>query len=170
MEPAAKLDPMTETALRSLHDIAVPPPVSWMPQTWGWAVLAAIACVLALAWVILAALRYHRNAYRREAMRQLDQIESSTAKTKPVLALREIAELVKRTALAAWPRKQVAAIDGADWVQFLSTSGGTGKALNGVLDDLEYRPDAALSALAPGTVEDAALGARRWIEKHHVSA
>lgn len=171
MEPATTFDPMTETALRSLHDIAVPPPVSWMPQTWGWAVLAAIAVTALLAWAWRAARRFHRNAYRREALRRLDEIERGmTDPARRDHAVHALAELLKRTAVAAWPRAEVAALSGADWVRFLDGTGGSGEALDRVLDDLEYRQDATLSSLPSGIAADAALSARRWIGEHHVSA
>jgi len=52
MEPKIQLDPMTETALRSLHDIAVPPHVSWLPQTWGWAALAVLLGIAVLVFIM----------------------------------------------------------------------------------------------------------------------
>lgn len=108
MEPAAKLDPMTETALRSLHDIAVPPPVSWMPQTWGWAVLAGLLGLALLVWALKTWRRYRRNAYRREALRMLGDIERLLqTPEKHAEALHQLAEVLKRTALAAWPRAHV---------------------------------------------------------------
>lgn len=169
MEPAAKLDPMTETALRSLHDIAVPPPVSWMPQTWGWAAVAAIASALLLLFAFRAARRFRRNAYRREALRRLDEIEGGMASPgNRDHAVRALAALLKRTALAAWPRTDVAALTGADWARFLDDTGERGEALDRILDDLEYRRDVTLSSLPSGITGDAALSARRWIERHHV--
>src|SRR6478736_5715722 len=77
MEPAGTpLDPLTETALRSLKDIALPPAVSWMPQTWGWAVLAAILVLIVAAAFILWLRRYRANAYRREALALLAGVEA----------------------------------------------------------------------------------------------
>lgn len=169
MEPAVKFDPMTETALRSLHDIAVPPPVSWMPQTWGWATVAAIASALLLLLALRAARRFHRNAYRREALRRLEEIEVEMASPdNRDHAIRALAELLKRTALAAWPRMEVAAMTGADWARFLDGTGERGEALDRLLDDFEYRRDATLSSLPSSIADDAVLSARRWIERHHV--
>ena len=48
-EAAVSLDATTRAALQKLADISVPAPVTWMPQTWGWAVLAAVALAL-LGW------------------------------------------------------------------------------------------------------------------------
>ena len=171
MEPLPKLDPMTEMALRSLHDIAVPAPVSWMPQTWGWAALAVLLAAFLLALLLRAYLRYRRNAYRREALQELGQIETAMrdpARRGP--AIRSLAELLKRTALAAWPRGSVAPLSGSGWAQFLERSGTSEDALARVLDDAEYRSDEAVPALPSGGTEEAIAAARRWIETHHVPA
>ena len=60
MEPQAPPpDPMTEAALTSLKDIAIPEPVAWLPQTWGWAMLAGLLGVtlIVFGWRWLRAYR-----------------------------------------------------------------------------------------------------------------
>ena len=76
-----------------------PPPVAMTPRTWGWAVLAALLA-LALAWFGWRAWRRWRaNAYRRAALAELAAAGDDPAK---------IAEIIRRTAIAAWPRERVA--------------------------------------------------------------
>ncbi|OWV82911.1 hypothetical protein ATY81_13560 [Rhizobium sp. R72] len=171
MEPAGtSLDPMTETALRSLKDIAVPPPVSWMPQTWGWAVLAAILTLI-LATAFLLWLRHYRaNAYRREALTLLAGVEAKIRNPETRQSgVRDLAILLKRVALAGWPRDDVASLAGAAWVKFLEVHGdrATSRALQAVLDDLEYHASEGSGA---NTETELIAGARNWIERHRVSA
>ncbi|WP_018902473.1 DUF4381 domain-containing protein [Rhizobium sp. 2MFCol3.1] len=168
MEEQARSDPITEAALRSFKDIAVPQPVSWMPQTWGWLALALILLAAILLWGLLLYRRWRRNAYRREALRLLDEIagDFQSRGTRAGAGAR-LGELLKRTALAAWPRKTIAAVSGDEWVGFLSSHGEIGDALKRYLDDLEYRGGAILGADA---TDDLLRDARRWIERHHVSA
>lgn len=170
MEPDAKLDPMTEMAMRSLHDIAVPPPVSMLPQTWGWAALAGIVWVLLLILAIRAIRRFRRNAYRRDAIQRLSALEAEMSGAKRGQATRELAKILKQTALAAWPRRRVAALTGAKWVRFLGLSSSDDRALAQLLDDFEYRGHAALSAVSETKAKGALGIARRWIEGHNVSA
>ncbi|MDK4742520.1 DUF4381 domain-containing protein [Rhizobium sp. CNPSo 3464] len=163
-------DPMTEIALRSLRDIAVPPPVSWMPQTWGWAVLATILVVVLLVVFLRWLKAYRANAYRREALAQLAEIEEKIR--DPVArgdGLRELAALLKRVMLAGWGRPAVAEIAGAAWVRFLSEHGDekASTALERLLDDLEYHGNAEPP---PDVVDQAVPAARSWIGHHHVSA
>ncbi|WP_086999505.1 DUF4381 domain-containing protein [Rhizobium sullae] len=173
MEPTAKPDPTTETALRSLHDIATPEPVSWMPQTWGWGVLAgALFVMLALAGVRLM-LRYRANAYRREALSLLRGIEEQLRNPASRRdGIRNLGEVLKRTALAAWPRAEVASLSGDNWVRFLHEHEGAaaGDALARLLDDFEYHGAEVVADLPSNVCGDLVVAARNWIERHHVPA
>lgn len=171
MVDTPKLDPSVEAALRSLHDIVTPAQVSWFPQTWGWAALAT-ALGLALAVLLVRALRqYRRNAYRREALRLLG-VAASDIRNSPTseAGLQKIAELLKRTALAAWPRKKVASLSGPDFARFLTENapGMDPNALAALLDDLEYRES---DPVTPRPDDRQIIEtARDWIENHHVRA
>ncbi|MDM9627482.1 DUF4381 domain-containing protein [Rhizobium sp. S152] len=174
MEPATpKLDPMTETALRSLRDIAMPTPVSWMPHTWGWALLALVLFTV-LAFVFFAWLRRRRaNAYRREALAEMDRIDRLTRDpTTRRQGMEELAIVLKRTALAAWGRPPVAALSGMAWVDFLGEDGKaeTGEALAELLDDGEYREPGDPGSVPENQVDTLLAAARGWIEHHHVPA
>jgi hypothetical protein len=170
MEPQAKLDPLTEIALRSLKDIAVPPPVSWMPQTWGWGILALAVAAAILVWCALGYRRWRRNAYRREALKLLDEVAAAMRNPDTrEQGINDLSELVKRTALAAWPRKDVAPTSGADWVAVITAHGGDDESptFNNFFNDLEYQRGKPPTS---DVVDELVHGARRWIEGHHVSA
>jgi hypothetical protein len=101
-----------------------------------------------------------RNRYRRQAEAELDAI-AARVDSEPAAAAAEIAGLVKRTALAAYPRGRVAALHGSDWAGFLRESTNDDATVAGAADRLAaaaYRPD----AVGEGLVEPA----RRWIRKH----
>jgi hypothetical protein len=170
-DEAITLDATTRAALQKLADISVPQPVSWMPQTWGWAVLA-VAVMALLGWAIARALRrYAANRYRREGVRELDRIQARLADDSARgEALAALPELLKRVALAAWPRTDVASLSGKSWIAFLRTHAGKADfpdAAADWLDDLEYRSkrpvmDAEEARNITGAV-------RNWIEDHVVS-
>jgi hypothetical protein len=167
MEPQPKLDPLTEAALRSLKDIAVPPPVSWFPQTWGWLALAILIALVLATWLVFALRRYRRNAYRREALALLAGIDTGVRSGVALQdAAYQLGELLKRTALAAWPRESVAALSGRAWIVFLSRRDDETdrRALARLLDDLEYQD-------RKPTIEflnEVIPAARTWIERHNV--
>ncbi|HMQ95081.1 MAG TPA: DUF4381 domain-containing protein [Amaricoccus sp.] len=151
--------PAPTTLIDLLHELvepAEPPPVTMTPQTWGWAVLAVLLA-LALAWLAWRAWRRWRaNAYRRAALAEL-----AAAGDDPVA----IAGILRRTALAAWPRERVASLTGRDWLAFLDATGGGGFAggPGAALAVAPYRDDAVP---VPGLGEAAAL----WVRRHRVEA
>jgi hypothetical protein len=84
-------------SIEQLKDIALPAPVSYAPQTWGWWVLLA---VLVIAVLLLSARRYwqwRRDRYRREALVRLAQLHM---RSDDLHALRELPELLKRVAIS----------------------------------------------------------------------
>ena len=91
-----------------------PVPVSMWPQTVGWIWLALALVVIAG----LATWKYRSwrraTAYRRAALAELQR-----AGADPVA----IAQLLRRTALAAFPREQVAGLHGSEWLAFLDAAG-----------------------------------------------
>ncbi|WP_087687549.1 DUF4381 domain-containing protein [Pandoraea sp. PE-S2R-1] len=170
--------------LKALADIVTPPAPSWMPQTIGWPIAAALLLVGTLWFAWRTWRRYRANRYRREALAQLEQWAVALRSPDPsaagdadtasrARALREIAVLLKRVALSAWPRETVASLTGNAWVAFLRTSHGgqsTGTdAMATLVTRAEYQSDESLSREWDAPRTDALVYAcRNWIEHHHV--
>jgi len=143
-----------------MHGLVMPDPVSLRPETPGWLILS----VWLLAVLILAARyllqRRRLNRYRREALLVLKTIEAESDLC-PVESAQRIAALLKRTALAAYPRQQVASLSGEDWAQFLRESANNDRQIAAAAETLAtaaYRPDADGRELS--------APARRWIRLH----
>ena len=84
-------------SIEQLKEIALPAPVSYVPQAWGWWVLL---CLLVIAVLLVSARRYwqwRRDRYRREALVRLVELQNSDDQLN---ALRELPELLKRVALS----------------------------------------------------------------------
>ncbi len=145
--------------LELMHDLVRPEPVSWMPQTPGWWIALArlIAVIVILLWHRYRAWR--RNRYRREALATLRSIEANSVDEKQVAG--QIAILLKRTALAAYPREQVAQLYGSEWAQFLCEAASNDPIIGQSAEQLAtaaYRADSnGKELIAP---------ARRWIKMH----
>lgn len=138
--------------LDRLIEAREPPPVSLMPQTWGWAVLAVVLFAACMFIGVHVWRRYRANGYRRDAIRELE-----TARGDPAA----IAAILRRTALAAYPRRDVAGLTGNDWLRFLDAQ----------VSGSDFRDGPGrLVATAPyrATENEPALYtvARNWIARH----
>jgi len=132
---------------------AAPERISMAPQTVGWLVLAiALIVVLGLLiWRIAA--RRRADSYRRIALARLAGVGND-----PVA----IAEILRRTALVAFPREKVASLSGRDWLDFLDRTGGGSEFLETAgkaLAEAPYRPD-------PAPSDRLAAMAERWVRRH----
>jgi hypothetical protein len=151
-------------SLSGLHDIVAPPPAPWWPPAAGWEVFGLLFFIGGGLLVTALGLNWRRNAYRRAALRELGELEQTGARNPA--AMTDLAELLKRVALAAYGREEVASLTGADWLQFLDRSAtttafsvGPGKVLGDV-----YRG-------RPGTPSPELYEAvRSWIQHHRREA
>lgn len=146
--------------MSNLEEIELPEQVSFRPETIGWYLLAGmlLLALLWLAWRLWK--RWKANAYRREALRELGEIEAAPER---------LPELLKRVALVAYPRTEVADLSGDTWLGFLDgTLGSTDFAMGAgkVLPDLAYDPGAASQMTLQETRDLFALS-KRWIRGHH---
>ena len=152
--------------LSNLKDLALPPPVGWWPWAPGWWILAAALLVAIILLAVGWYRRYRANAYRRAADRALVDL-AKVAKTnidRSLLAT-QISELLKRTALAAFPRTQVASLSGQEWLAFLDR---TGRGTRFTSAPATALPQLCLNAAGDSDTIDAAISnARRWIRTHH---
>ncbi len=101
-----------------LKELSLPEPVSWWPQTTGWYVLAAIILGAAVWLGLRLRDRYRRNAYRRKGLAELQAMTSDPA------TLATLPFLLRKSALAAAEREEVAMLRGNDWIEWLNRSAG----------------------------------------------
>lgn len=136
--------------LSNLKDIVAPPDVSLWPPAPGWWILAAGCAATGAILVAIAVARYRRNAYRRQALLELERVEA-----------RDISTVLKRAALAAWPRAEVASLSGEEWRAFLDRSARMNAFSRGTGRDLE-----ALAFGGTGDVPAVLAAAKAWIRRH----
>ena len=132
-------------SLSNLQDIVVPAaPSFWPPASGFWILVALILMLLITAtWCITQSRR--RNAYRRAGLTLLESANT----------VYDINVVLKRVALAVYPREQVAALHGENWIQFMQyTCPG------------EQFPTLSQSAEATPATESIRASARAWIRKH----
>jgi len=140
-------------SLDRMHDLVLPPPVSWWPPTPGWWIVIGCGLFLLAALCSAIIIRWQANRYRQEALEIL-----SDPATPPAMW----PEILKRCALACWPRTSVASLTGAPWDKFYRKSirkeipaEGTGSKI----EELAFSGKATES-------EGLETSAREWIRHH----
>jgi hypothetical protein len=187
-------------SIGQLKELALPAPISYAPQAWGWWVLLAVLVVTAL---LLGARRYwqwRRDRYRREALARLAQLQQRSG---DLSALRELPELLKRVALSmpntvavgasllAMARGQSptvlnvpassragslpqgpASLGKDDWQVFLQQhlKQQLPADFSQKLALLAYAPEATLRALPAEQRQQLFDTCKTWVERHHVAA
>jgi hypothetical protein len=140
------------TSLDNLRDIVVPPSVPWWPPATGWWIVFALVTLAVAVFAWRKWRDWHANAYRRAAMRELHAATCAA----------EVAEILKRTVLVAYPRADVAAMSGGKWCRWLAEQ--IGKPLSDPIVDaltagvFSRRPDSQISELTTFAFD--------WVRNH----
>jgi hypothetical protein len=157
------------TSLDRLHDIVVPPATPWWPPAPGWYWVMGAVAVLMIVLALRLLLWWQQNRYRREALAELARSETLLADpARRAASLAVFAELLKRAALSAWPRENVASLTGSSWTAFLARSGQAQPSNFGaLLERVAYDPRLA-DDLNEQHIRELAASVRDWLEHHQV--
>ena len=115
-----------ENPLVNLKDIHLPPAVSFWPPAPGWWILS----VLFISSIYFGALwlykRYKKRKPITEALRLLNNLQILHENSKDeVKSLRNLSNLLRRTALTFYKHDAVASLYGHSWLEFLDKTGNT---------------------------------------------
>lgn len=161
------------SSLNRLHDLVVPPPVSWWPPAPGWYWLMGIGLVIGFYLLLREFVRWQHNRYRREALAQwrIQWMKLADANTR-VAATADLAVLLKRAALSAFPRNQVASLTGGEWMAFLDQTGQ----MDGFASEAgKLLEQAAYDCITPAQCDEAranqaAMLVYRWLRRHRAQS
>lgn len=173
-EPKSTEPVSTDSAsLQNLNDIVLPEVVDWWPLAPGWYLLFGIL-LIAVSWFGYRSLkRWHNDHYRRAALKELGVLTADIQNQETRdSSLRQIPILLKRTALSAYPRSQVASLSGKDWHVFLNSKLRTPlftESTAHTLDRISYtRGD--LREIDTQAVTTLLLASRQWLKHHRTTA
>lgn len=125
--------------INQLHDIHSPPAISLWPPAIGWWI-AALLIMLIMAWLYY---KYYfvTHKIRRAALKKFKQLQRVYYKNKNQNQLIiELSILIRRIALAKFPQRQVAKLNGNTWLQFLDKTGNTKEFTQGLGQALSVAP------------------------------
>ena len=138
-----------ENPLINLKDIHLPQPVSFWPPAPGWWVLA----VLLISSLFIGGVWFYRQHKKRrpktEALRILKDLQILYQNSQDeVESLRNLSNLIRRTALTLYDIDAVASLQGSSWLEFLDKTGktkefsqGAGKVLGNEVFQQKVNPD-----------------------------
>lgn len=141
--------PTASSPLQDLRDVHLPPPISLWPPAPGWWITFGLVLmgVMLCLWIL-------RNRRRKQscrlAMNELHAIKQhyDTHRDDQWL-IQRLSVMIRRYAIATFPRTEVAGLVGISWLQFLDRSGRTNQFTDGVghlLSAGPYQQQAAVSA------------------------
>jgi len=102
-----------------LHDIHLPPPVSWWPPALGWwlLLLLIIAVVVVAVWQLK---RYRSYHLRRTALKELNALYKNYQNNYDAKRFaRDLSVLLRRICLSYFPQENAAGLTGKAWLAYL---------------------------------------------------
>ena len=153
-DPLAQLNPLREPAA-----------IGWWPLAPGWWLLIILMFIAAafLTWRLLA--HYRRNAYRRQAIAELQAIRKRWKNDgDDSICLTQTNALLKAAALHAFPRRDIASVSGDQWRDFLHNSSRTDGQFEIDALQAQYHPSAGAADV--GAHLDAS---DRWLRSHRAT-
>jgi|TARA_Y100000741_G_C17995730_1_gene453962 hypothetical protein len=144
-----------ENPLVNLKDIHLPPPVSFWPPAPGWWILALLLISTLFIGGVWLYRKYKKSKPKTEALRILKDLQILYQNSHDELvSLRNLSNLLRRTALTYYDNDTVASLQGSSWLEFLDETGktkefsqGAGKVLGNELFQQKVKPD--MNALFP---------------------
>ena len=154
-----------QSALEQLRPNHLPTPVGIWPLAPGWWVVGGVtlAVILLIAYIIIS--RRRKRRYRRQALSALHKVVKAykTHGNKRQYA-HDCNRLLKKVALVAYPRQDIASLNGHQWQAFLAASSGNtlfSEAEGAALGSDRFKPDHELN------VDQLQTLTISWIKHHH---
>ncbi len=156
--------------VQGIKEIVLPEPVSYVPQAVGWWILLGVVGLLVAWWVYRRYIRWYGNRYRRQALLELAMIKQQLSqKFGRISALAAISALIKRTAIEAFGRSNVAELSGQLWLEFLDCTGSTDGFSQGpgrLLPEFAYAKQETLNEMSKEMIDQVLALVKDWIDQH----
>lgn len=149
--------------LEGIVEPELPEPVSLVPSTPGWWILLIVLVGLVARGIWRRRQRYLRDRYRREALAELSTIRERLGSGKQEV-VRELAPLLRATAIAAGGHDRISGLEGDDYVGALAElCPGEGRLPVDELQSLAYAP---LDEVERVDTEGLIASLESWIQNH----
>lgn len=154
-----------------LNEIVTPDTIGYRPETLFVRVLSAVIAIGLVRAGWCGWRKWKQAAYRRAGLRLLEEIRQDFSRTgDAAVFLSALSVLLKRIALAVFPRRQVAPLYGSEWLRFLDETcparafdSASGARVAGQMLSNDSAP-----SLSKADAEHLVQWTRTWIRKHRI--
>lgn len=108
-----------------LKDLHLPSPPGLWPLAFGWYLLLFISLFVIVMMFYWSSRRWINNRAQRCAIKELDKLRQAYNQDPDIKYIEKLSILLKRVALAYFPRKEIAGLSGKKWLKFLNQTGNT---------------------------------------------
>ena len=138
-------------ALQQLRDIHLPTPISWWPPAPGWIILSILVLILVFSLLLFLSNYLQRQRTKSHALHLLKRYRADyDANGEGNKACAQLSELLKRVALAYFPRETVAGLSEEAWINFLNETGKVNfNSVRLALLDGAYQPQVQAEIVLP---------------------
>lgn len=146
-----------------LKELPLPEPIGYWPQATGWYVVAAVVVLMLAWWLWRRWQSWQGNAYRRDALVRIDAMAEDPA------LLADLPLVLRRCALLAYRRSEVASLRGEAWIEWLNRTAKRdlfSKDDARLIDALAYAGDSRLGADCDALARLLA-SSKSWVRSHH---
>lgn len=141
----------------------LPEPTSYLPATPGWWMLLVVLLALIIRSLWRLRQRYLAQRYRRDALAELSAIKARL-EAGALEAVRDIAPLLRATAIAVLGREAVSGLEGEDYATALAELSPNQDRLSVAdIDSLAYAPLVDIDGI---DLEALITGVEYWIAHH----
>ncbi len=153
--------------LAQLRDIHLPEAIGFWPPAPGWWLLAILLLALLCYGYLTLRRRQQRNRYRKLALAELVSLQKLDSNSE---YLKQVNQLLKKTAIAAQPALPVAGLSGQPWLNFLDVTGSTTGFSQGAGQVLATGPYSNPDAVKDTDRISLHLLCQQWIKQHQVTS
>lgn len=150
-------------SLRTIFETEFPEPISLIPATPGWWILFLVLVGLLLRAFWRRRQRYLRDRYRRDALAQLSKFKARLDAGR-LEAVRELAPLLRATAIAAAGRDSMSGLQGKAYADALTELAPDQGRLP--VEDYQHLAYAPLDDTEEIDIETLIAPLERWVEQH----
>ena len=105
--------------VHGIDEILLPGDISLLPTAPGWQLLGVLIGIYIIYRTIRFSRLWFKNRYRRAAFNAIAELDQHNS--NPIDVAGKLPFYLKATALQAYPRRQIAAMSGQQWLSFLDT-------------------------------------------------